>query len=272
MTPSSFLLLCTGGFVAGVMGAMLGLGGGVFLVPFLALIIGVPMHQAIATSIIAVIATSSAGAALNVERQTVNIRLGMLLETATVTGAIIGGLTASMLSGATLARIFSGLLVLVASVMTWRSVRKAGIDTISLDGSIPAEYFDESTRTTVSYTVKRIPAAMAVSVIAGNVSGLLGIGGGIFKVPAMHLVCGIPMKAATTTSNFMIGVTAAASAFIYFSEGHVNPMVATPAVLGVLAGSFAGSWLGRRVNTKFLTLIFIVVLLVVAFELFGRGS
>ena len=156
--------------------------------------------------------------------------------------------------------------------MTWRSVRKAGIDTISLDGSIPAEYFDESTRTTVSYTVKRIPAAMAVSVIAGNVSGLLGIGGGIFKVPAMHLVCGIPMKAATTTSNFMIGVTAAASAFIYFSEGHVNPMVATPAVLGVLAGSFAGSWLGRRVNTKFLTLIFIVVLLVVAFELFGRGS
>ena len=254
------------------MGAMLGLGGGVFLVPFLALIIGVPMHQAIATSIIAVIATSSAGAAMNVERQTVNIRLGILLEIATVTGAIVGGLTATLLSGASLARIFSGLLVFVASIMSWRSLRHAGTDAISTDGSIPGQFYDEGTNTTVSYAVKRIPAAMLISVIAGNVSGLLGIGGGIFKVPAMHLVCGVPMKAATATSNFMIGVTAAASAFIYFSEGHIHPVVTSVAVLGVLAGSFGGVWLGRRVNTRILTWIFVGVLLFVSAELFKRGS
>jgi uncharacterized protein len=254
------------------MGAMLGLGGGIFLVPFLALIVGVPMHQAIATSIIAVIATSSAGAALNVERQTVNVRLGMLLETATVSGAIIGGITATMLSGAVLARIFSGILFLVASIMAWRSLRHDGGDIISLDGPIPGQFFDETSNTMVNYTAKRIPAAMLVSVLAGNVSGLLGVGGGIFKVPAMNLVCGIPMKAATATSNFMIGVTATASAFIYFSQGHVNPVVASSAVLGVLVGSFAGVWVGRRVNTRMLTWIFIGVLLFVAVELFKRSS
>lgn len=141
-----------------------------------------------------------------------------------------------------------------------------------MDGSIPGEFYDEGTKTTVSYTVRRIPAVMMVSVIAGNVSGLLGIGGGIFKVPAMHLVSGIPMKAATATSNFMIGVTAAASAFIYFSRGHVNPMIASPAVLGVLGGSFAGVLIGRRVHTTILTWIFVGVLLFVSFELFNRGS
>lgn len=272
MTVSSFLLLFFGGLVAGIIGAMLGLGGGVFLIPFLALVMGVPMHQAIATSIIAVIATSSAGAALNVERRTVNVRLGMLLETATVTGAIVGGVTASLLSGATLARIFSVLMVLVASIMAWRVLNPRTGEDSSIEGAPGEQFYDEKSGTTISYTVRRIPAAMAVSLVAGNVSGLLGVGGGIFKVPVMNLLCGVPMKAATATSNFMIGVTAAASAFIYFSEGHVNPTVTSSAVLGVLAGSFAGIWLGRRVNTRMLTWLFIGVLLFVSAELFRRGA
>lgn len=267
MPLQSFLLLFGGGIVAGTIGAMLGLGGGVFLVPFLVLVLGVPMHQAIATSIVAVIATSSAGAAINVERRTVNIKLGMLLETTTVLGAIAGGFTGSRLSGASLEKIFAALLTGVSFLMIYRVWRQKSEEVIETDGLIPASYFDESKGTTVTYAVRRLPGTMAISLLAGNVSGLLGIGGGIFKVPAMHLISGIPMKAATATSNFMIGVTAAASAFVYFAHGHLDPLVASSAALGVLLGSFFGVLLSRTVKAKVLNWIFAAVLLFTAIQL-----
>ena len=271
MSLSSFLLLFFGGIVTGTFGAMLGLGGGVFLVPFLALAFGLPMHQAIATSIVAVIATSSAGAAMNVERQIVNLRLGMLLEIATVCGAIFGGVTANLLSGQTLARIFAVLLLFVSFIMIWRTRRPKTEDgATSQNGTFPSSFKDEATGTVVSYTVRRVPLVMLVSIVAGNISGLLGIGGGIFKVPAMHMISGIPMKAATATSNFMIGVIAAASAFIYFAHGHLNPFIASPAVLGVLGGSFLGISINRKIKGTALTWVFVVVLLLVSIKMFWR--
>jgi uncharacterized membrane protein YfcA len=266
----SFILLLAGGFVAGTFGALLGLGGGVLLIPFLILVLHIPMHQAIATSIIAVIATSSAGAAMNLERRIVHMRLGMLLEIATVTGAILGGITANYLSASLLVKLFSGLLFLVALIMIWRIHRYSGLETVLTDGILPGTFTDDASGTSVTYTVKNVPATMLVSLIAGNVSGLLGVGGGIFKVPAMNILSGIPMKAATATSNFMIGVTAAASAFIYFAHGHLHPIIASTAALGVLAGSMTGVRIGRKIRSNFLTWIFAFVLLGISLQLYLR--
>ena len=268
MSAGSFLLLLAGGVATGTIGAMLGLGGGVFLTPFLVLVFNLPMHQAIATSILAVIATSSAGAAMNVERELVNLRLGMVLEVATVAGAIVGGLTANMLSGNILSRIFAVLLLCVSFMMIWRMTHSRGISTPLDAGAFPASFKDEASGNVVSYSVARVPWVFVVSLIAGNISGLLGVGGGIFKVPAMNMIAGIPMKAATATSNFMIGVTAAASAFIYFSHGHLNPVIASTAALGVLAGSFLGVRINRRIHGRSLTWIFAAVLLLVSLKLF----
>ena len=270
MPLPSFLPLFLGGIATGTIGAMLGLGGGVFLVPFLVLVLGLPMHQAIATSLVAVIATSSAGAAMNLERHTVNLRLGMLLEIATVAGAILGGLTANYLSGDILKKVFSLVMLIVAVFMIRRGRQKNEDDHVSEDGVLPGSFHDQATRQTVTYTVKRIPAVMLVSLVAGNLSGLLGVGGGFFKVPAMHILSGIPMKAATATSNFMIGVTAAASAFIYFSYGHLNPVIAASAALGVLCGSFLGVQLNRRLKGTLLTWIFAVLLLVISVQMYLR--
>jgi hypothetical protein len=270
MTPESFLLLVVGGGIAGTIGAMLGLGGGVFLVPFLTLVFDLPMHQAVATSILAVIATSSAGAAMNMERQIVNLRLGMVLEISTVIGAIFGGVTANMLSGQALSRIFATLLLVVSFLMIWRVRHFRQDATPPGEGEFPSSYKDESTGAIVSYSAKRVPLVSFIALIAGNISGLLGVGGGIFKVPAMNMISGVPMKAATATSNFMIGVTAAASAFIYFAHGHLNPFIVSPAVLGVLGGSFIGIKVNRRIKGSLLTWIFAGVLLVISIRMFTR--
>jgi len=270
LTLWSFLILLLGGVATGTIGALLGLGGGVFLIPFLVFVFNLPMHQAIATSIVAVIATSSAGAAMNIERQTVNIRLGMLLEIATVLGAILGGLTANYLSNYTLTKIFAALLLIVSVVMIRRNRGSNKHEIVFQDGILGGSFVEGTSGETVTYTVKRVPALLAVSVVAGNISGLLGVGGGIFKVPAMHIISALPMKAAAATSNFMIGVTAAASAFIYFSHGHLNPLVGSTAALGVLAGSFLGVKLSRTIKSKALIWIFAAVLLFISVELFMR--
>lgn len=270
MTLVSFLALLLGGAATGTFGALLGLGGGVFLIPFLVLVLGLPMHEAIATSIIAVIATSSAGAAVNLERKTVNMRLGMLLEISTVLGAIAGGVTANLLDGAVLQKLFSLLLLIVAIIMIRRARASRGIEVPYRDGTLPGTFRDDATGQDVTYTVKRIPGVLGVSFVAGNVSGLLGIGGGIFKVPAMNMISGIPMKAATATSNFMIGVTAAASAFIYFAHGHLNPLVGSTAALGVLGGSLLGVTFGRRIHSRVLTWLFALVMLGMSVELLLR--
>jgi uncharacterized membrane protein YfcA len=272
VSAGSVILIACGGAAAGTLGALLGLGGGVFLIPFLVLALDVPMHQAIATSIVAVIATSSAGAAMNVERGTVNIRLGMLLEIVTVAGALAGGITASYLDGTMLTKIFAILLFGISGAMAIGgriAKRVENRDEVTWT-ALSGEYFDDAVHTMVSYHVKNLPGTMVVSLIAGNISGLLGLGGGIFKVPAMYLLSGIPMKAATATSNFMIGVTAAAGAFIYLAEGHLNVHIAAPAALGVLAGSMLGVKLSKVLKAESVKWTFVIVLLVVAIQLLIR--
>jgi uncharacterized membrane protein YfcA len=271
MTLQSFFFILAGGFVTGILGALLGIGGGVFFIPYLVLLFKVPIHQAIATGIVCVIATSSAAASVNVERKFANIRLGMLLEVATTVGAILGGFTANALSGAVLSKVFGGLLFFVAFLMIRRVwTRNGRLTTTSESGLIRGAYFDPALNKEVSYATRRLPAALSFSLIAGNLSGLLGIGGGIIKVPVMNLICGIPMKAATATSNFMIGVTAVASAFIYYANNRVHPVITCAAVVGVLCGSMLGATISTKIQGRTILLIFTVVLLILGMQMILR--
>lgn len=267
MSLTFFLLLIGGGILTGTLGTLLGIGGGLFLIPYLVLLLDLPMHQAIATSIFAVIATSSAGAVMNLERNLVNIRLGMLLEIATVIGAIFGGITANLLAGEILSKIFSVILLLVAGMMLYRRFRPLAAAGLTSGGRLRAGYRDDVSGTEVVYSARHLGATSAISFVAGNLSGLLGIGGGILKVPALHLLSGVPLKAAAATSNFMIGVTAAASAFIYFSHGHINPVIASSTTLGVLAGSSIGIALGRALRTETITSLFGALLAIAAIQM-----
>jgi uncharacterized membrane protein YfcA len=277
-----FWLLLTGSTV-GVLGAILGIGGGIFLVPALVLIFHIPVHHAIATSIVSVIATSSAVASTNVEKGLANMRLGMTLEIATVLGAMSGALTAEWLSEATLLRIFAVVLLVVAVLLGWKSSKgeRAAIlnsQHTSLDdqpddlGLLGASFYDLAEGRQISYEVRKAPLGFLVSLVAGNLSGLLGVGGGFIKVPVIHLVCGVPMKAATATSNFMIGVTAVASAFIYFGRGEVRPALTAAVILGVLMGSFIGSIVSQRLPGRLVQAIFAVFLLPVTWQMFVRAG
>jgi uncharacterized membrane protein YfcA len=266
---------------------MLGTGGGVFLIPLLVLGFGVPMHHAVATSIVSVIATSSAVASANVKHGTANMRLGMTLEVATVTGAILGGLVAGWLAASMLEGFF-GLMLFPTAALMWRSrqreVEVVGAtkapqhdgapasppDSRAAMGALGGCYFDEGEGKVVAYPVRRLGAGMAVALMAGSVSGLLGIGGGVFKVPALNLLCGIPIKAAAATSNFMIGVTAAASAFLYYGRGEVRPALTAATVIGVFAGSALGAVWNRRVRGAQLQRVFAVLLVAVALQMLYR--
>ena len=277
-----FWLLLTGS-VVGVLGAILGIGGGVFLVPALVLIFHIPVHHAIATSIVSVIATSSAVASANVEKGLANMRLAMTLEVATVLGAMSGALTAGWLSEATLLRIFAVALLVVAVLLGWKSSKGERAAILNsryeiLDdqqddlGALGACFYDPAEGKQISYRVRRAPLGFLASLVAGNLSGLLGVGGGFIKVPVIHLVCGVPMKAATATSNFMIGVTAVASAFIYFGRGEVRPALTAIVILGVLVGSFTGSFISQRLSGRLVQAIFAVFLLPVAWQMFVRAG
>jgi len=288
-----FWLLLTGSAI-GVLGAILGIGGGVFIVPALVLIFNIPVHHAIATSIVSVIATSSAATSTNVEKGLVNMRLGMTLEIGTVLGAMSGALTAEWLSEATLLRIFSVVLLVGAALLGWKSGKgetsksstdlqvrhqgESGVNTGSPNdapeelGLLGASFYDPAEGRQISYRVRKAPLGFLASLVAGNLSGLLGVGCGFINVPMIHLVCGVPMKAATATSTFMIGVTGAASAFIYFGRGEVRPALTTAVILGVLVGSFTGAVISHRLPGRLIQAIFAVFLLPVAWQMFVQAG
>jgi uncharacterized protein len=243
-------------FLAGVFGSMLGVGGGVIMVPVLSLAFGVPIKTAIATSIVCVIATSSMAQITFASRGMTNMRLGMFLEVATTAGAIAGGITAVLVDGRYLQVAFACVLFYVA----WQMGRRRG-DIVPVEGPVmPASYYDPAEGREVRYGVHDVGLGFGLSFVAGNVSGLLGVGGGAFKVPIMNLLMGIPLKATIATSNLMIGVTAATSAAIFYGRGYMDPHWAVPAALGILAGARLGPRLAIHLPARVLLIAFEIVL------------
>jgi hypothetical protein len=273
VSVSLALIIFVAGTIAGSLGALLGLGGGVFLVPFLNLVMGFPFTVAAAISLTTVIATSSTVSAGRAGKQLINMRLGMLLEVATAAGSFLGGVTAQFVSQSVLQRLFGIVAVIVAVIMLSRLRRRNVILDPNADpGLLGGRYHEEESGCTVTYRVKRLPLAVAASFVAGNVSSLLGIGGGIIKVPVLNAWCGIPLRAAAATSAFMIGVTATAGATIYYGRGQLEPALAGAACLGVQLGSWSGMKFGAAASSKWLKILMAGVLFIVSAMMFLRGG
>ena len=265
-------LLALGSFAAGMLGALTGLGGGIVIVPLLTLGFGVDLRYAIGASLISVIATSSGAAAAYVKEGYTNIRIGMLLEIGTTAGAVLGAYLAGFLPTNVIGILFGMVLLFTA----YRQLRptasapsKAPPDplatTLRLNGTYPTDAGLQP------YTVHSVKLGMFIMTIAGALSGLLGIGSGIVKVLAMDQAMRLPFKVSTTTSNFMIGVTAAASAGVYLHRGYIDPGIVLPVMLGVLAGATLGARALTRTNTRVLRNIFTAVVIIVSLEMLYKG-
>jgi uncharacterized protein len=275
MTLSIFTgLLFFGSLTAGLLGALTGLGGGVVLVPLLTVFFHVDIRYAIGVSLISVIATSSGAAAAYVREGFSSVRIGMFLEVATTLGAILGAYLATVVHTQALAVIF-GLVLIYSAVVSWQQGKnptpelKGGSrwsDKLELSGSYP-----DRDGKPCKYEVENIPGGFGLMFVAGTLSGLLGIGSGAVKVLAMDRVMKVPFKVSTTTSNFMIGVTAAASAGIYLHRGLVAPGLAFPVSLGVLAGSLIGARYLVRAKTAVLRTVFTMVVLALGAEMIVSG-
>lgn len=260
---------------AGIFGALLGLGGGAIIVPVLTLALGIDIHYAIGASIVSVIATSSGAAAAYLRDGVTNIRVGMFLEMATTTGAIVGALIAGFLGGPILFIIFGVVLLYSAFAMFRRRDAElpTGVEMGPLANflNLGSSYYDTALNRLVQYNVRGARYGLPLMFIAGAVSGLLGIGSGVLKVPAMDIAMKLPMKVSTATSNLMIGVTAAASAGVYFIRGDVNPFIAAPVAMGVLIGATLGTRIMMRARSTQIRKVFIVVLVFVALQMLVKG-
>ena len=279
--PGIVALLMAGGVAAGIFGSLLGLGGGVLIVPLLTLGFGLPLREAVGVSLVAVIVTSSASAGVYLERHLANLRLGMTLELFTAIGALAGGLVAFALSEQVLAGLFTVLLVYTAFTMARRRDTPPAL--VATDDETPARFgaliadppgsagTPSATAEPPPYAVRNLGRGIAGSLFAGVVSALLGIGGGLIKVPLMNLAMGVPLRVATATSNMMIGITASASAIIYLLRGGIDPYVAGPTAVGVFVGASIGSRTAQRVDVRLLRMLFVVVLLVTAWQMATRA-
>ena len=217
---------------------------------------------------VAVVATSTTAAAAYVRDDLSNMRLGMTMETMTVTGALVGSLVGVLLSKSVLSAVFGGVMIVVSVYMgiRQRSAQVPPIDDEDL-GTLGASYYDRNLDSAVRYRVRRLPLGMGASFVAGNVSGLLGVGGGFLKVPAMVLFMGVPVRAAVSTSSFMIGVTACAGSVVYFARGMVDPVVTVPVVLGVSLGAYVGSRLALRIRSSVLAILLSAVLFALSVQM-----
>lgn len=258
--------------MAGFLGALTGLGGGVVLVPMLSLLLGVDIRYAVGASLVSVIATSSGAAAAYVKEGISNIRIGMFLEIATTLGALAGATLATRVSTGIISIVF-GLVLIASAFLSWKSRATQETESapdplatkLQLNGSFPE---GNSVRT---YNVQRVPLGWGLMFGAGTLSGLLGIGSGAMKVLAMDQAMKIPFKVSTTTSNFMIGVTAAASAGIYLSRGYIDPGLSMPVMLGVLAGSLLGTRVLVQTHPKHLRRVFSLVIVALGLEMLYKG-
>jgi hypothetical protein len=265
-------LVWAGSLVAGFLGSLTGLGGGVVLVPLLTIFFHVDLRYAIGASLVSVIATSSGSAAAYVKEGFSNIRIGMFLEIATTTGALFGAYLTAIIPSKAIAIIF-GVVLMYSAYVSRRTRPRTDQEQppdplatkLKMNGSFP------DTSGIRHYNVYNVPAGFGIMWIAGALSGLLGIGSGALKVVAMDQAMRIPFKVSTTTSNFMIGVTAAASAGVYLSRGYIDPTLAMPVMIGVLIGSLMGTRVLVKTQTKQLRLVFSVVIVLLGVEMMFKG-
>lgn len=281
LTPVVLAGLMVLGIGAGWLGALVGIGGGVIVVPTLVIAFGVDIRSAVAASLVAVIATSTAAGSVYVADGVANLRLGMTLEVATTVGGLSGGLAAVLVPSEFLAAALGVLLGVTALLMVRRPERydegspaeaRQGPEGWEETGRLAGAFLDARTGVLVRYRAERVGLGSALSLLAGAVSGMLGVGGGFLKVPAMHLVMRVPMKVAAATSNFMIGVTAAASLIVYLAAGFVRPLLVGPLVLGVVLGSLVGTTTAGRASPRLLRWLLAGILAVVAAELLARAG
>ncbi|MDR6784231.1 putative membrane protein YfcA [Pedobacter africanus] len=266
------IIVLAGAFLAGLVGSLTGLGGGVIIIPLLTLALGVDIHYAIGASIISVIATSSGSAAAYVKEGITNIRIGMFLEIATTISAIIGAVVTVYINPSYIAVIFGLILLFSAAMMVRKKVDRSDNDTsgklavfFKLNGSYPVDGVVKK------YAVHNVAGGFFMMFIAGIISGLLGIGSGALKVIAMDNIMRIPFKVSTTTSNFMMGVTAAASAIVYLHRGQIDPGIAMPVTVGVLLGATIGSKILVKTKTDKLKVVFAVVVTFLALQMIYNG-
>ncbi|WP_145856499.1 sulfite exporter TauE/SafE family protein [Pedobacter suwonensis] len=272
MTILTFtLILILGAYLAGLIGSLTGLGGGVVVIPLLTLVFHVDIRYAIGAALLASIANSSGAASAYIKEGITNIRLGMFLEIATTLGAVLGALIAIYTPTNTIAILF-GCVLLFSAAMTLRKKNQQALTegsklsyVLKLNSSYPTPTGP------VDYKLKNVGAGFSIMTVAGVMSGLLGIGSGALKVLAMDTAMKIPFKVSTTTSNFMIGVTAAASAVVYLQRGYMDPGIAFPVVLGVLGGAFTGAKLLTKINPSTLRIIFCIAITFVALEMIYNG-
>ncbi len=267
--------LCLLSVVAGFVGSLVGLGGGIIIVPILTLLYHVDIRLAIGASIVSVIATSSGAAVAYVRERLTNIRAGMFLEIATTIGAITGAYLTTMLSGNILYVLFAAVLIYSAITMYRKRHQTDPLtqsdDRIANYFRLHGSYYDQHERKEITYKIAGTKIGLALMYVAGMISALLGVGSGALKVPAMDLAMRMPLKASVATSNFMIGVTAAASAGAYFARGQINPIIAAPVAIGVLIGAVVGSRLLNRITSRYIQALFLVVLIGIAAAMLQRG-
>lgn len=274
MTILAFtLILLAASYCAGLLGSLTGLGGGVVVIPVLTLCFGVDFHYAVGAALVASIATSSGSGSAYVKEGITNIRLGMFLEIATTIGAVCGAAVAIYLNSNTIAIIYGGVLVLTAAMQQRRKSDHDGVvgsemaRRLKLFGSWP-----QKDGTMKHYQLRHVGGGFSVMYVAGVLSGILGIGSGVLKVIAMDGIMKVPFKVSTTTSNFMMGVTACASAVIYVQRGNIVPGMACPVMIGVLFGALTGAKLLKRLDVRLLRRIFCIVILMVAANMIYQGA
>ena len=265
------LILLLGAYAAGLLGSLTGLGGGVIVIPLLTLAFGIDFHYAIGAALVASIATSSGSASAYVKEGMTNIRLGMFLEIATSVGAVLGAVIALWMPTNAIAVIFGVVLFFTAVMQNRQKVDHVGVKgsalamKLKLFGSYPTKGGVQN------YELTNVPGGFLIMVAAGALSGLLGIGSGVLKVLAMDSCMKVPFKVSTTTSNFMIGVTAVTSAVVYLQRGYIEPGIAFPIMVGVLGGALTGAKLLKHLDVCLLRKIFAIAILLVAVNMIYNG-
>jgi uncharacterized protein len=306
------LYLFSIGLFAGLIGSVIGIGGGIIIVPFLSLLLKIPIHLAIGTSIVAVLATSLASSVRFFKKDIINIPLGLVMEIPTTAGSIIGSVSVAYLKSDSLFIVFgcfafaSGVLAFIKDRFAKDKFSPDNIPNNTFDkiadnsigiaqknsssdilGNAPfnvsatdqsvkssifdSGFYDEPSKRWIYYKPKRVAAGSGISVFAGLLSGLLGVGGGIIKVPAMNIIMDVPIKVATATSSYMIGITAVVSSVIYFYNGYINMDITIPAVIGVLIGATTGSFAAGKLKSRYIVFIMLIIFTLIGVLMFLRG-